>query len=885
MRRYGKKLSNRVVIVLSIVLCCVLIGLFVYTDKKDKEREVYLREIQANLAEVTDENSINLPATSGYEAHTFEAASLIFDNEYFLSNCKRTNNSGSDASVKLYNLKIQGGDKKIFLLNFKMRASENMATIKVYFGGNETFYAYTQWSDCWYICDEDTMNSIVWTLDSDFQIVELTDVYLYEFNLDDINIGDLPCGQYNLEGEYEELNENSSILDLDSGRDVVYSNGYVYILDEGTLYIGMSQTDGTLDIVSQIEGLGEVRHCELYNDNVLAVASRLNGVYLVDVSDKLNPTIISNWNTVEIANDICFVNDYMIVAGRYFGVEIVDISDLDHPEFVSMISTAKENYRVTTDGHYLFVSLWATGEVYIYDISSINKPNFVSKVSVNGRCGEAKVDGNMLYVVTGYHAMSNNTEIGSYGYGTGNGLTIFNISDITYPKKISTIKTDGSLYALDYDDWSVTISNSYVFFSSTYDGVYVYDISEPDNPRRVKKLTVALYKDVSKKWKDYKTYLPSYVFPYDSDQYVGSPVTGIAVADNMIYFVCYNTGVYSCPFEGVSAVYEGAKRADGIETVEVSYSNRYKNVEYVLQDKMVNAIQKYGDYYYVACGDGILTLNSTFDVVSVFQSKRPVLDLDIVDGWLYAAQTDGVGTYKINGSDIVFAGYFESQSKNSHVSSIVVTPDGNFAIAQTNFTSYELICLIDKYNPYKVETVKDVERSEVPVSNLTSTGSLYYRNLIASNDSGLVGIIGNSNSLWFRSCGGELYIERSFKNPLYREEGGTVAIPGTDDILTVSKYGYIVYNPLTVDESLLANANATKIESIYMQGKATLSDNILVVCHEANSKIWIVDVSDLEHPRLLQYLEVDGNPDLCLIEDERILIPSKHAGLIVVDIS
>ena len=70
----------------------------------------------------------------------------------------------------------------------------------------------------------------------------------------------------------------------------------------------------------------------------------------MDISNKEKPTVISHYNTLEIANDVCFASDYMIVAGRYFGVEIVDIKDRSNPQFVSKISNSKECYRVAVSG-------------------------------------------------------------------------------------------------------------------------------------------------------------------------------------------------------------------------------------------------------------------------------------------------------------------------------------------------------------------------------------------------------------------------------------------------------------------------------------------------------------------------------------------------------
>lgn len=194
---------------------------------------------------------------------------------------------------------------------------------------------------------------------------------------------------------------------------------------------------------------------------------------MVDVSDKEVPVLLAHYDTLEIANDICFAGNYMIVAGRYFGVEIVDITNLQGPEFVTKIVNSKECYRVAVDGNNLYISCWARGNVDVYDISHINNPQYVSTLDVDGRCGEVYVDGGYIYVVTGYRAMSNYENIGDSGYGTGNGLAIFDMSNPLKPSWCSTVKTEGSLLHYSYDDWSVQVSNGYAYFTNSYGG-YIY---------------------------------------------------------------------------------------------------------------------------------------------------------------------------------------------------------------------------------------------------------------------------------------------------------------------------------------------------------------------------------------------------------------------------
>ena len=98
-----------------------------------------------------------------------------------------------------------------------------------------------------------------------------------------------------------------------------------------------------------------------------------------------------------------------------------------------------------------------------YDISAINNPKKITTINVDGRCGEAYVEGSFLYIVSGYGDSKNAEKVGDPGYGTGNGVTIYDISNISKPVWCSTIKTEGSLQGVGYDDWSIQISNGYAY--------------------------------------------------------------------------------------------------------------------------------------------------------------------------------------------------------------------------------------------------------------------------------------------------------------------------------------------------------------------------------------------------------------------------------------
>ena len=137
------------------------------------------------------------------------------------------------------------------------------------------------------------------------------EIYEYGANAD---LQSMPCGTYLADAKEIKLSEDTDLNIGHQNRDIQYLNGYVYLVGDSSLIIAKENADGSLVTCGYLSDLGEVRRLELYDDTMLAVASRHNGVYLVDISNKETPTVISHYNTLEIANDVCFASDYMIVA-------------------------------------------------------------------------------------------------------------------------------------------------------------------------------------------------------------------------------------------------------------------------------------------------------------------------------------------------------------------------------------------------------------------------------------------------------------------------------------------------------------------------------------------------------------------------------------------
>ena len=98
-------------------------------------------------------------------------------------------------------------------------------------------------------------------------------------------------------------------------------------------------------------------------------------------------------------------------------------------------------------------------------------------------------------------------------------------------------------------------------------------------------------------------------------------------------------------------------------------------------------------------------------------------------------------------------------------------------------------------------------------------------------------------------------------------------------VVTIANNGYSVYDPIADMNSDLSNLNVNKVSDVFISGKATVSDGMLVVCNAYKGEIWVINIANPESPVLVSNFEISGNPDLCLVTENYILIPVKRSGL------
>ena len=202
------------------------------------------------------------------------------------------------------------------------------------------------------------------------------------------------------------------------------------------------------------------------------VASRSDGLWIIDVSDEQNPAVIGGYlpvlvddygNEIETeVNGVFIDNGIAWLASGINGVQIVNVSEVANPDKIASINLHGAygvwSYAVDAyiSGEYLYVADLVNG-VHIYKISDPNQP-VLKKIIALPNVRDIVVSENYLYTAL-----------------EGNGLEIINIENPEDPK-------EGSLYKTDGRERSVVIDGNTAYVGYNTMGVHMLDISDRKNP-------------------------------------------------------------------------------------------------------------------------------------------------------------------------------------------------------------------------------------------------------------------------------------------------------------------------------------------------------------------------------------------------------------------
>ncbi|MHA1193759.1 MAG: LVIVD repeat-containing protein, partial [Promethearchaeota archaeon] len=166
--------------------------------------------------------------------------------------------------------------------------------------------------------------------------------------------------------------------------------------------------------------------------------------------------------------DVQVIGNYAYLANGKEGLEIIDISDPTHLEKIGEFNESCSKIKV--EGNRAFISS-SSFPIKIIDISNPGIPNKIGEITGTGLNYRSiinfEVSGNFLYVL-------NFVE----------GLSIFNVTDVTNPTLISQFQGDYMFtYGFDIVGNLVYISGDTLSYTNSI--FIILDISDPANPLEI----------------------------------------------------------------------------------------------------------------------------------------------------------------------------------------------------------------------------------------------------------------------------------------------------------------------------------------------------------------------------------------------------------------
>ncbi len=874
-----RRITQTICVILAIVLALIL-AVIVYIDDQRTKQELQVKQQiwEAEQREKEREYSIIVQTNSLVSNHIGGGVTSekVFSGEALgkvillpMDFQEYSNQDGyyQDAYIsKKVNVDVEKTD--ILVLEFQAYTLDGSAELQVRIGSvRENVYINTN-KQSFYIpvSGVESIDDVTFKVVSDFRktVVDSITLVNYQQNYD---IHLLKTGVFS-EETYDSILIDASERMINRSTQMLKKNDTLFVIsaDNGTLVAYKENLDGTVSELSILQGIGTVRDMAFTkNKDAIVITARQNGVYIVDVKDSTNMRMLSHYDTLEFATGLCVRDDFLFISSRYFGVEIVDISDLTNPRFINCISSEGCEYQdCFVDDDELYVGVYYNKRVDVFDISDAQNPTKLSSINLDGSGQGIFVENGILYAATALDSPSSEGKLWNYGKGTGNGVEIYDVTDPRKPVQLSVVKTDGRLSVNTNDVWDITISNGYAYLSNMFGGVYVYDVSTPLTPRRVAVYNISASQN-SELFREQN--VEGYLFPYDVAQETRGCAYHVTLDNGKFYIVTSNMGIYrvDCDYAYPETNDNYTTMIANELTVEIPQSRNY-TINHYKNDGCIWAVATTEDHYFLANGDaGIVILSKNLEEIMRVRTGTSVRDVKIHNYIMYTAESEGgIGIYNIeNPMDIQLIGRFEIDSKKECITQLQLTNDKKFLLALASVSSYKII---DVSNPIvPVEANVDVQKS---------IGLMYYRALCSGVvGEKYIGLAGSNYQCWYQSIDGELRLINQIDNILYNKSNGFTAVG--DKCIAIYNNGYVFFDPAEGEFS-----NRVKIEGVTFEGKCSSNGEIMVISTSYSGKIQIVDVKNLNSPRLSSEMDINGNPDVATFDGSTIIIPCRYYGLL-----
>ena len=706
--------------------------------------------------------------------------------------------------------------------------------------------------------------------------------------------------------------------------DIETDGEYIYAIGNGNFYV-VRVSDNKL--ISSLSGLGEVRQLAINEEGTTAVVtSRVDGAFVIGLDDKSNPKMLGRCDTLEYATGVSVSGNYACITNRTHGTEVIDISDRTMPKTLSNFRIG-EAQSCQIVGTTVYAGVWGGRFVEVWDISQPSNPVLLNGgIPLDGKGDGLFVYGNYLYASTGHHA-NNNAESHPLhtGYGLGNGLDIYDISDVTNPVLVSSVKTEDHYYMRGYDSWLIKVAEHdgriYAYLSESHLGVYIFDVTDPYAPIRLAtvELTVSQDKNASKYNSLVKMYGHTGVdenkyYPYDTTVRHNSPVYGFAMSDGKMFLGGNATGLAVVDTSTLGdIIYREANNYSPNTPDEPSgdyYDLDLADLEskgfidpiHVMPGGQVYSVTYKDGYIYAACGNqGIKILDEELNVIKEIAPVEGAIvsEIAIKGNRIYTAEgLKGIAIYELSDDGLTLteiSRYISKLNSTSYsVKFILLSPDGNYVLCDSGSSHSELVDFTDINNP-----VRWAGEGTGGSGYNGHSGLMYWRQISPELINGRYACVyGNANNIFWYDFG----TDPENSNPVLMYENpkcglatgsGYFALNGKNSryAIGIQNNKFFFVDPSECDASTSYSSlphydysNNTTGTKVY--GKATMYGDLMLLNERCLGNVYICDMSELDidngkyNISVIGHYNFKGNPDIARICGDRIVYPLGNQGIL-----
>ncbi len=267
-------------------------------------------------------------------------------------------------------------------------------------------------------------------------------------------------------------------------------------------------TNGGYEILSKYQTAGFAQDV-IKKDNLVYIAQGEGGLMIVDVTDPVNPTTVSEASEGirGYSSKVDMRDSVVYICAGSFGVSVVNVADPEHPIVSASNLSIKPARNFHIRGDYLFTAISEQG-VKIANIEYPMQPDERKTIPTTGFAKgiTTSADTNMLFVACGEMGLSV-FDISDFQEGFGDypligtcntpdyaetvvvddsrslafmacgtaGLQVIDYSDTTDIHIVGSY--DGSGYAKD-----LIFDNNLVFMTAQKGGLQIINVTDPENP-------------------------------------------------------------------------------------------------------------------------------------------------------------------------------------------------------------------------------------------------------------------------------------------------------------------------------------------------------------------------------------------------------------------